>query len=379
MKRIFLMSLLVVVACGKQGPPRPPVPLIAKATTDLKVAQRGPIIILSWEYPALTTAGESLTSVDRIVVYRYNETVPEALSARFLRGEIESSSDEPGEIALFGAMPVIPAAQFAKLGRKIGELARDEIPSYTTGARVVVQDRPPLRTEDGLPIRYTYGVTTITGGRESEVSNLMTIVPIDVPAAPRDLVVEAVAEGAVLSWSAPERTVLGSSDPEPAGYRVYRFRSEGAAFATAEPTVTVGSGELSAVDPAPPGEWRYAVTALGWEGDSVQESDLSLVLVAELRDLAPPPAPANVTPLVEPTVVRVLWAAVEAPDLAGYRIYRQSAGGDSILLGDVVAGVREYVDESASPGVEYVYSVTAVDTSGNESSATPSETVLVRR
>jgi hypothetical protein len=53
----FVVISLLVAACGKRGDPRPPVPVIPKATTDLVVTQRAGQVILSWSYPALTTAG----------------------------------------------------------------------------------------------------------------------------------------------------------------------------------------------------------------------------------------------------------------------------------------------------------------------------------
>ena len=76
---------LTLAACGKRGDPRPPVPIIPKATSDLVVTQRGPKVILAWSYPALTTAGKSLTKVKRVMVYRFNaqwngEVVAEVVS-----------------------------------------------------------------------------------------------------------------------------------------------------------------------------------------------------------------------------------------------------------------------------------------------------------
>ena len=47
------------MACGKRGDPRPPVPVIPAATSDLVVTQRADRVLLSWAYPALTTAGKT--------------------------------------------------------------------------------------------------------------------------------------------------------------------------------------------------------------------------------------------------------------------------------------------------------------------------------
>ena len=75
-RSLFVLAALLVLACGKRGDPKPPVPVIPQATTDLVVTQRAGQVILSWSYPALTTAGRSLTGIERISVYRYVEELP---------------------------------------------------------------------------------------------------------------------------------------------------------------------------------------------------------------------------------------------------------------------------------------------------------------
>src|SRR5476649_2685494 len=75
LKRRLIVFLVLVLACGKRGDPRPPIPVIPKATGDLVVTQRASKLILSWSYPALTTAGRTLTNIRRVSVYRYFEEI----------------------------------------------------------------------------------------------------------------------------------------------------------------------------------------------------------------------------------------------------------------------------------------------------------------
>src|SRR6476659_4990081 len=82
LKRLASVFLILVVACGKRGDPKPPVPVIPKATTDLVVTQRAGKLLLSWSYPSLTSAGRSLTEVRRVSVYRYLEELPATPSAQ---------------------------------------------------------------------------------------------------------------------------------------------------------------------------------------------------------------------------------------------------------------------------------------------------------
>ena len=72
--------------------------------------------------------------------------------------------------------------------------------------------------------------------------------------------------------------------------------------------------------------------------------------------------------------MRLVWNAVEAGDLAGYRLYRTEGVGHetqireagTIPLGPVVTETY-FRDARTDPGIAYRYAVTAVDKSGNES------------
>jgi len=70
--KIFLpiLLLLTLVACGKEGPPLPPEIRIAERTGDLKAYQEGEVAVLQWSYPSMTTAGQTLTDVEAIEVWR---------------------------------------------------------------------------------------------------------------------------------------------------------------------------------------------------------------------------------------------------------------------------------------------------------------------
>ena len=74
-------------------------------------------------------------------------------------------------------------------------------------------------------------------------------------------------------------------------------------------------------------------------------------------------------------VVVLLWAAPEAPDIAGYRVYRaEGTYGVPGLLGQELVTGLSLRDDSVRPGVRYRYSVSAVDTHGNE--GPPAETSI---
>lgn len=104
------------------------------------------------------------------------------------------------------------------------------------------------------------------------------------------------------------------------------------------------------------------------------------------------PTPGSVPPspplglAAEPTdqAVVLQWQAVEASDLARYRVYRAAAPIDSAAvrslapLDSVSSSETTYDDRSVTNGQVYYYRVTAVDEAGNESGASAEASVLVR-
>jgi hypothetical protein len=380
MKRILILSVFLgLAACGKQGPPRPPVPMRPAAATDLVVAQRGPTVVLSWSFPALAASGVSLDRLDSLNVYRLREQVPAELrDSTAVEIDITSGSVAPRAIELFERVPPVSPESFRVMAEKIGEVSREDIPSFTSGAMVVMEDRPRLLTETGESYRYTYGVTASRGRNESDMSNLQSIVTLDVPLPPEQPKVEPAVAAVVLRWNPPERTVTGS-DPHIVGYNVYRLPATRGGILTASPVNESPVQTTEYSDTPPYGSWRYAVTAVHHAGPPVHESQFTLLSTVEFADRQPPPTPEELSPLVEERVIRLIWTGVDAPDLAGYRVYRQAAGQPHELLTPDPVTRTLFVDERPEPGVEYRYGVTSVDTSGNQSEPVVTELVLIPR
>ena len=380
-----VLAVLVIagsIACGKRGDPRPPVPVIPKATTDLVVTQRADQVILSWSYPSLTTAGRSLTDIRRISVFRYVEELPasgvgidpKAISP----GEIDASTPQP--IALFAKIPTLPQAQFIKLSQRVDSIEKANLTSATAGAKLVFSDKPAFRSTDGRPVRITYAVVTEGATARGEISNLAIIVPLPVATSPAGLTATAKPEGIVLAWEEPKTSVSGEEAPVIGGYRIYRNAPGEAVNEFAVPINTAPLRATTYTDTPPYGEHEYRVTAVAVEGPPLLQSNASNPVSVTFRDLVAPPAPASATPLVELNSIRVVWDAVEAPDLVGYRVYRQEGvGHENVadpgergtirLVSDPIAATT-YLNRPVSLGLAFRYGITSVDKSGNESART---------
>ena len=385
--RKFAALLMIVVACGKRGDPHPPVPVIPKATTDLVVAQRGAKLILSWSYPSLTTAGQKLSAIRRVVVYRFVEELPATQPPRDVKNLLPGDIDPtvPPAIALFAKIPPMGPAQFAKVRERVDSLAGSELTDSTVGARLAFEDTPPFQTTDGRPVRVVYAVVTEGAAAKSDTSNLASIVPLVVATPPAAVQAEAKPEGVVVTWTAPETAVSANEKPRIAGYNIYRTTMSEEMEELANPVNSTPVTKTTYTDIPGYGAYEYRVTAVSAAGPPRIESDPSGSATVTFKDLLPPPTPTGLTVLVETRSVRVVWEPVNAPDLAGYRLYRtEVAGPERKLIGRLLftpQPLKEtyWLDPKPDVGIEYFYEVTAVDRSGNESKPVKSDWVLVPR
>jgi hypothetical protein len=376
-RKLAVLFLFAVVACGKRGDPHPPVPVIPKATTDLLVAQRGPKVLLSWSYPSMTTAGKSMTGIKRVVVWRSVEEPPASTATA------TTSTETP--IQLFAKVPALLAPKFLKVRTKVDSVEGAKLPGATTGARLSYEDTPPFHTADGRPVRVTYAVVTEGMSANSDLSNLVSIVPLDAPVAPTALTATARREGVVLTWTAPDTSISGAKNPTIAGYNVYRFPHGQPADEFAAPVNTAPNITTTFTDNPPYGEHDYFVTALAAQGPPRIESEPSNVAGATFKDLVPPPPPTGLTALVETGAVRLVWDPVDAPDLAGYKVYRTEGSGIEQLrpVGTIpltpvqLVTASNYRDTGVSHGISYYYEVVSVDKTGNESTRVKTDWVLV--
>lgn len=138
------------------------------------------------------------------------------------------------------------------------------------------------------------------------------------------------------------------------------------------------------------GSQRLLFLSFGLEAISSDERRDRLTSRAIQWLTALPSPPRALTGEPAEREVELSWAPSEARDVEKYRIYRSSTPIDSAAgpsgvaaLDSTAAGDTTYVDTSVEVGTEYRYRVTAVDTSGNESSfscgasAAPQEGALV--
>lgn len=338
-------------------------------------------MILTWSFPSLTTSGQALREVRAVRIHRYVEPLPAAAGSD---PNVPDDPAVPQPVRLFARVPPPTPAQFAKLSNELARLTAAELAGATAGSKLIYEDTPPFHSSDGRPVRVTYVVVTEGRSARSEPSNLATIVPVDVPAPPAGLTATPRAEGVALAWQEPQRSAGSEAKPFIVGYNIYRSAANAPAEDLDIPVNTSPAKDPNYLDTPPFGVHRYRVTAIVSTSPRI-ESEPSEPVTATFRDLMPPPAPARIAALVETRAVRLIWDAVEAADLAGYRIYRTEGigHGDDIRVAGtfpIVPGPHTsttWTDTSPDLGIAFRYGVASLDRSGNESQPVWTEWVVV--
>jgi fibronectin type 3 domain-containing protein len=219
---------------------------------------------------------------------------------------------------------------------------------------------------NGVP--YTYVVTAVdTSANESGYSTSASATPfVDLtpPAAPTGLTATPGNTIVSLSWTA-------NSEPDLAGYNLYRATTDGGPYSTKVNT-TLLTGTSTTDTGLTNGTPHYYI--LKAVDTSTNESDASSQAAATpFVDLTPPAAPTVLTAAPGNRQVSLSWTAPADLDVAGYNVYRSTSPGvplSSPVNGGTLVPATTYLNNSGlTNGTPYYYVVTAVDTSTNESVA----------
>jgi hypothetical protein len=349
---------VLALGCGKQGPPLPPLRNVPAPVKDLTAVQQGPQILLSFTYPTVTPAGTALGGVTDVEIWSVARPAPDGK-----------------------ANPIDPR-EFGNVAKPVQKISGVDLTSATSGSRIDIAlplpqtpaaaapATPPAAgtvspatgaaPAGPTPIAAYFAVRTFgKSGERSDLSNVVSMVPKAPPAAPQQVTATARGDGILVEWTPVAGTV--------AGYNV--FRRDAKERTNGKPVHTAGPTEKSWLDnTARFGQsYIYGVTALAQLQPPI-ESAIGSEREVRYVDRFAPPAPTELVALAEAGRVRLVWRPSEAEDVAGYIVYRHPDGTDKferITPQPVVSA--ELVDTAVAGGKTYVYRVTAIDQTGNES------------
>ncbi|MFN7973496.1 MAG: hypothetical protein U0166_14295 [Acidobacteriota bacterium] len=342
---IFAISM----GCGKKGPPRPPVKVRPETVADLTLTQRGRTVTVSFTLPISTNTGIALKAVTEAEVLRLKEQEPPV---------------EPGTESA-PRDRFIASEDFMKDAEPLTKVERVDMARFLKEGRIEVTDDlvgEPLGGE--APSRFYYGVqVTDTEGRESLISNIESIVPLEPPLPPVDLTAEVEATKVALDWSPP------ASGPSPAGYNVYRIAGQDLPRLVTPTPVTETKYDDYALPGAEP--FIYLVRSTATISKPYVESGDAAKVTVGRKDTQAPDPPTRVRSSAAQGRIEIYWDKSPSADLEGYAVYRASSkDGPFVKLTAKPVAETVYIDGTADAGKTYYYQIAAVDPTGNESSRT---------
>ncbi len=376
-----LALALTLGACGKQGPPLPPLRSVPAPTQDLSVRQRGGQLLLEFTYPTATPGGQALGGISGVEVWEAarpvavvaagaevaavapiaEETPKLEAPAAGTQGTATTETTAATTVAPAPVVEAGPAAldprEFTLASKKVMTLAAADIGAATLGEKVLLA-LPIGAAEAGAVVRHFQVRTVGPLGDRSEASNMTRIVPRKPPPPPVEIVATPRAAGIDLAWQPVEGAL---------GYLVYRRDAAVKSYGKPLQAVVAPAAGASDATAQLGASYIYAVTTVAHRAPLV-ESAIQSEREVRYADRYPPPPISELVALAEQGQVRLIWTASEASDLAGYRIYRR-LGDDLRRLNIEPVATTEFTDPSVASGRTYIYRVVAVDRSGNESEA----------
>jgi len=394
--------MLAAIACGKEGPPTPPLRAVPAPAKDLAARQRGTRVLLSFTYPQTTPGGTALGGVSKVEVYEAVIPPPAppkppakapakppaggtpGTAAGGTSGAAPgaaaggpgaaaggpgaaaggTSGAAPGAAAAGAVTPGAPEALDPRLFEGLAKvrltLTSKDIGAATLGNQLIV-DLPlpePLPAATATAPTRDFAVRTYgPKGDRSALSNQALLVPKTPPQPPDGVTVGGQADGILVEW----KPVADAG-----GYAVYR-RAATERYSS-KPLALVKSPATRHLDQtARFGQsYIYSVTAVDAK-EPLVESAIKAEQEIHYVDRYPPPVPEELVAVAEAGRARLVWRPSEAPDLAGYIVYRKGPTGDFVRLTAKPVTPTTYVDTTVVSGQAYTYRVTAIDQTGNES------------
>lgn len=354
---VILISSHFLGGCAAPGEPLERRPAVPATVTDLAARQLGNDVVLTFTMPKVNGDQRPLKQTPAIEIYRGIGPI----------GDQSSPS-----AALLVTIPAAIADQYRTDKGQIRYLDSLRASDF------------PIQGAD----RAVYMVRTRASAKKASAdSNRAELRVYPAPEAINDLSASLSREGVDLKWTPPAKTLAGSTAAI-AEYHIYR--TEAATPAAGAPTSAESAkprAPAAQIGAATAGEYEdtsfefgrtyvYTVRSVTKTPDGALESADSNRVTLTPTDVFPPAAPQGLVVVFVPVEgdiaphLELSWAINSETDLAGYNVYRsEQVDARGTLQNAEVLRTPAFRDMSAVPGRRYVYRVTAVDRSGNESPA----------
>ena len=415
---LLLSSVLVfvfVAACGKKGPPLPPLNLAPEAPQSVAARRLGDTVYIQFAVPNKSLTGPGPFSVDHLEVFAATiepggPTPPnrELLKPHFMVAKIpvqpppdpdvepdesveKDTRPKPGDTIAYVETLTPPILEPQQLWKPPVVTAKPGAPSAPPPPAPAPAAAPnpaapnpaaPAAAPPAAPpppmLTRVYVVQGVAkNGSRGQPSARAVIPLLTAPAPPRQGTTAFDAATVTLTWQPP---ATRTDEAPGVMYNIYAAPTFAPGGGTAGKPAAGVPTTAPAMPPAPlnatpiaettfskPGaaageEQCFVVRSVATVATVPIESDPSDPMCVTPKDTFPPAAPKGLAAVAGAGVMNLIWDANTDSDLGGYIVLRGEAPGDTLqpLTPQPIRETR-YVDRTVQPGVTYVYAVIAVD------------------
>jgi len=379
----------MATACGKKGPPLPPLVHLPAAPANITADRRGDTVDVTFTVPETNIDRSKPANVDRVDVYAITAP-PTVTDAQLLKRGTKVASvavkspKNPDEVVDADDADQEEVEPPTGKGLDQGATARVQ-ESLTPEAflpATLTTDKRPRRAEADtgapligppptLPSRTYAAVGVSSKGKPGAFSKRVVAPLIEPPPAPRDLRMTYNEQQVDLKWQpiatpAPAADVLpsrplGSAAPT-IGYNVYDVSGATPVKVNKDPL-----SEPAATDPRIAWDEKrcYIVRAVASVAGATVESAPTPQICDTLKDTFPPAAPKGLRSVAGEGTINLIWDPNTETDLAGYLVFRGTDGDLTPITPQPIAETS--FSDTVQAGIKYVYAVKAVDKAGNAS------------
>jgi predicted small lipoprotein YifL len=392
---VCALAVVAGAACGKKGPPLPPLVKVPAPPADFTAIRRGADVALQFTVPAANSDGTRPANVERVDVYAF--TGPASITDQQILkhgtrvGSVPVKAPRDPDVTVDADQTEDETEPLEGEGLDQGAPARLDdpltpaslVPIDINGGkkeRAVEPGAQPLLGPPQMPPLRTYVAVGIsTRGRKGPLSKRIGVPLVAPPPPPSDAATDYNEKAITVTWTPPFQAhpsredgsqpdgVLPShataADPKyDVAYNVYETTPDGEKRLTKVPVAVPRFTDERVTWGV---ERCYIVRTVELLGGVPIESDAPPAACTKLVDTFPPGAPKELHAVAGEGSINLIWEPNEEKDLAGYIVLRGIAPGERLepLTPKPIPEAR-FTDQVGA-GVRYVYAVQAVDKAGN--------------
>ena len=410
-----LVTVSVLQACGKKGPPQAPLVIVPQQIASLSAHRLGSAIYVQFTIPVQNQDDSGLSDIARVELYglTMSPVTADVGEQEFLEHaalvasfdvrppprddepaesppELEDDRPGPGDV-----VTVVEAVSSAILTPT--EPDAPDTPAVEPDA---VEAEPVRVAPLIVPVmesrlrRAYLAVGFLRRGRRGPASARATVLLGEPPPPPLALSFQQTETGIQVEWEPPEGARRFVQEPASEGllqarpilswppastYNVYDV-GRGSDAPQTLPT-PLNATPLPASPYEDPHvefgvERCYAVRTMDTLNGLAIQSEASSSACVMSKDTFPPAAPNGLVAIGNDGAISLIWGANTETDLAGYLILRGQTSDETLqLLTEVPITETTYLDTTVQPGLRYAYAIVAVDTATPPNESAPSARV----